>query len=315
MADSAREFLAAGHVPDALGQQGEGSFTMPARIDRRVSGPCLLLKRPWSRNFGHWLIDQASVLSLLVRTGQLPSRRLVVARLGSRGLGNVMRETVSAILPEAELLEHPNREVWQFDSLAYAMPVHVPTSFKLPDALDSLHRHLLSAAAPPGDRPRRLHLVRAAGGSRALDNETELLAISARHGFVPIQPERLPLAEQVALFAGAEAVIGVKGAGLTAILFAEPACSLIVLSPASFIDVVPWNIAGLRGHPFWELYGPVTRDRGDPGHHDFRIDPAKFETMLQRALAGRGAVRASPVRAGLSRLAGYLRRAGEGPVR
>ena len=290
--DSAREFLSAGRVPDGLERHGQDGFAMRASVDRRVEAPCLLLKRPWANNFGHWLIDQASMLSWLVRIGEVPSRRLVVAKLNWVALADVMRETVAAILPGAEMLEHPDDEVWRFDSLAWAMPVHVPPLFKLPAALDSLRSHLLSVAAAPADRPRRLHVVRAAANSRRIDNESELLAISARYGFVPVHPERLALADQVALFAGAEAVVGVKGAALTNILFAEPACPLIVLSPAGFTDLFHWNLATLRGHPFWELYGPVTSQWGEPGYRDFRVDPVKFERMLRQALAGQRAARA-----------------------
>jgi capsular polysaccharide biosynthesis protein len=233
------------------------------------------------------MTDQATVLSWLVRIGQLPSRRLIVTRRAWTGLADVMRQTVEAILPDAELIEHPDGEVWQFDSLAYAMPLHVPPSFKLPAALDSLRAHLLAVATPTGKGPRRLHVLRGADASRRLDNEAELLEISAAHDFVPVQPERLSLAEQVSLFAGAEAVIGVKGAALTAILFAASSCPLIVLSPASFVDLGHWNIASLRGQPYWELYGPVTSRGGDPSYRNFRIDPAKFETLLQRALGKR----------------------------
>jgi hypothetical protein len=284
LGDSAREFLTTGRVPPGLERHGAGGYTMSAGIDRRIGEPCLLLKRPWAKNFGHWLVDQATVLSWLVRNGLLPSRRLVVGEQAAGGLADIMRQTVAAILPDAELLEHPDEEVWRFDSLAYPMPLHVPHWFKLPAALETLRSDLRSVATLDGDQPRRLHVVRSPEGERRLDNEAELLAISASHGFVPVQPERLSLAGQVALFAGARAVIGVKGAALTSILFAEPDCPLIVLSPASFPDVFHWNLATVRGHPYWELYGPVVSHEGDPAYRPFRIDPAKFEAVLQRAL-------------------------------
>jgi capsular polysaccharide biosynthesis protein len=152
--------------------------------------------------------------------------------------------------------------------------------------LESLRADLLSVPVPPTERPRRLHVVRPNVTWRKLVNEAEIADIAARHGFTPVVPETLTMAEQAAHFAGAEAVLGVKGAAMTNILFAAPTCKLILLSPADFIDQFYWNITSLRGIAYHELFGEiVTRDKV-AGHNPFRVDPARVEALISSVLDG-----------------------------
>ncbi len=79
--------------------------------------------------------------------------------------------------------------------------------------------------AAPGRR--RIFISRADGGGRGIINEAEVLALVARHGFDVVRLSDLSLTEQIALFAAAEAVVGVHGAGLTNLLY-MPEGSLVV---------------------------------------------------------------------------------------
>jgi capsular polysaccharide biosynthesis protein len=160
-----------------------------------------------------------------------------------------------------------------------------PSLFTLPAALDSLRADLAAAApAPAAVRPRRLHVLRPGVEWRKLENEAEIGDVAARHGFTPVVPETLAMAEQAALFAGAEAVLGVKGAAMTNILFAAPSCRLILLSPADFIDQFYWNIASLRGIAYHELFGKIGARGRVAGHNPFRIDAVRLDAMITAAL-------------------------------
>jgi capsular polysaccharide biosynthesis protein len=159
-----------------------------------------------------------------------------------------------------------------------------PPLFALPAAFESLRADLLSAFVPATVRPRRLHILRPGVTWRRLENEAEIADVAARHGFTPVVPERLSMAEQAALFAGADAVLGVKGAAMTNILFAAPSCRLILLSPADFIDQFYWNITSLRGIAYDELFGGIIARSKVAGHNDFRVDPARVDAMITSAL-------------------------------
>ena len=92
------------------------------------------------------------------------------------------------------------------------------------------------------------------------------------------------MAEQAALFASAEAVLGVKGAAMANILFAAPSCRLILLSPADFIDQFCWNIASLRGIAYHELFGEILTRGKVAGHNDFRVDSGRVNALIAAAL-------------------------------
>jgi len=301
-------------VPPGFARDAAGRLTLPARIDRRIEPRCLVLKRWWSPNFGHWLVDQAMALSFLVRRGGLDTRHIVIHRVENPSLREIVRQTIAAILPDAIVHEHPDDEIWQFRELAWLMPLNLPRLFRrwhvppvlrscrqpplfaLPAALESLRADLLSASVPAAARPRRLHILRPGVTWRRLENEAEIAGIAARHGFTPVVPETLAMAEQAALFAGAEAVLGVKGAAMTNILFAAPSCRLILLSPADFIDQFYWNIASLRGVAYHELFGKIVAQGKVAGHNAFRVDPVRAEAMIAAALDGGVAPGARPMR-------------------
>jgi len=290
LADSAREFLNAGTVPKGMDARASGgTFTLPGRVHRTLDACCLLLQRPWSENFGHWLVDQAATLAWLAETGALPTRHLIVTKTGNLALRQVMRQTIDALLPNAVVHEHDVGEVWRCRDLAWMMPVHVPPLFKLPAALDTLRAQLVPRPARgvrAKTRPvRRLHILRTKAASRRLLNEAEIVEISARYGFETIAPETHSIREQARLFAEAEAVVGVKGAALTNIIFAPSACRVIVLSPGDFIDPFYWDIAGARHAKYAELFGDLTTRHRATSYNDFTIDPARFEAALRQMLA------------------------------
>jgi capsular polysaccharide biosynthesis protein len=297
-------------VPPGFARGAAGRLTLPARVDRRIEPRCLVLKRWWSPNFGHWLVDQAMALSYLVHRGALDTKHIVIHRVEYPRLREIVRQTIAAILPDAIVHEHSDDEIWQFREMLWLMPLNLPRLFErwhvppvlrscpqpplfsLPAAFESLGSDLLSASVPGPARPRRLHVLRPNVTWRKLENEAEIAAIAARHGFVPVVPDNLTMAEQAALFAGAEAVLGVKGAAMVNILFAAPSCRAIFLSPADFIDQFYWSIASLRGIAYHELFGELVTRGKVAGHNDFRVDPARVEAMIAAAL-GEGAARPS----------------------
>lgn len=253
-------------------------------MHRRFDDDCLMLRRPFANNFGHWLIDQAMVLSYLRRIGALRTNRIVVANFSGSRLREIMLQTIDAILPGAIVLEHPASEVWHFRSLDYCMPVRIPPSVTVPAALDHLRHDILAAPAPDIPRPRRIYVVRNVGNRRRLVNEPEIMALVARHGFEPVSPENLSITEQAALFSNAEAVFGVKGSAMTNILFASQNCSLMVMSPPRYIDQFFYDIASIRGVAYSEVFGEALTVAKDPFADEFRVDPKVAEEMIIRTV-------------------------------
>lgn len=278
IAESVVNFTAHGKVPDGLVKAGPSTYGITPAT-RHITAPCLLAKRPWYRNYGHWLIDCASTIALASATGLTHGMSLVIGEYGySPAMQGVVRDTLSAVGWDAEILVHPDNEAWAFDSLCYVTPLHIPPLFKLPDALRAL-RHALLPRVDREPSGRRIFLSRGDTAPRRLLNENELLGLCVKNGFELIRPERLSLADQVRLFRSAEIVVGVKGAALTNAVFMSPGSAVVALSPGDFPDPFFWDITGQLGVRYLELFGPLA-----PGpsrsKNDFTLQPDKLRAAL-----------------------------------
>jgi len=83
--------------------------------------------------------------------------------------------------------------------------------------------------------PRRLWVTRRRAAKRRLADEERAHALVTSCGFDVVETERLALAEQMALFAGAEAVAGPHGAGLVNIVWGRPR-SVVEVFPADYFN-------------------------------------------------------------------------------
>lgn len=285
--ESASEFLAHGWAPDGLRQIGNDRWQFSSEPVQRVQEPCLLVKRPWFRNFGHWLVDCATLLAMFADDVRRFGWTIVTGVYDDPAMDRIVKETLALLTPGAPVLVQPDHEVWQFADLRYAMPVHVPPQFKLPAAIRRLREMILKSQDFARDttslRGRRVYLSRQDTGARRIANEVDLVSILSQFGFETIYLNGRSLSDQALLFRHAEAILGVKGAALANIMFCEPSCPVMVLSPADFPDPFFWDIAAQLGLRFAELFGQVTTC-SSPGLNDFIVDPAALVRMLDVVL-------------------------------
>jgi hypothetical protein len=80
----------------------------------------------------------------------------------------------------------------------------------------------LGQSATGGPTPKRIYVSRRKASSRGVSNDAALLGVLESHGFVEVRLEELGLAEQIALFREADAIVAPHGAGLTNLVFCEP---------------------------------------------------------------------------------------------
>ncbi len=281
--ESAAEFLAHGLTPDGLRQVSIDRWQINHRPTLRVDEPCLLVKRPWFRNFGHWLIDCATLLSLLGDDVRRFGLTIVTGVYDDPAMHRIVSETLELLAPGIPILQQPDHEVWQFTNLHYAMPVHVPPLFKLPAAIQRLRTLVLKASNcqrhSTSPRRRRIYISRPAAATRCVVNESDLTYLLSHLGFETLQLSGWSLSEQALLFSEADVIVGVKGAALANIVFCRPSCSVIVLSPADFPDPFFWDIAGQLELRYGELFCSATTYL-PPGRNDFIVDPIAVARML-----------------------------------
>jgi capsular polysaccharide biosynthesis protein len=143
-------------------------------------------------------------------------------------------------------------------------------------------------ATSPGRSRRRLFVSRASASSRRIVNEPALEPVLAEYGFEVVDPAELSIAEQVAMFWQADAVVGPHGGGLTNLLFAGPRTLVVEIFAAPAAQEIS-NYRVLSSHlgfSYCRLLGeaiPTEQERG-PHYDDIWIDPHQLEQTLRLVL-------------------------------
>lgn len=91
---------------------------------------------------------------------------------------------------------------------------------------------------------RRIFILRKPSGKRFLVDQDKIMVKLGELGFEGVRLENYTVAEQARLFASAEVVIGVHGAGLTNLVFSSPQCKVLEILPANTKLGCYWWIAG-----------------------------------------------------------------------
>ena len=288
--DSSVEFLAHNLTPEGLIRDADG-FRMRSSTARRVDRPTLLLQRPWYLNYGHWLVDSASLLACVHMLDLPDDWQIMVGAQSSMPLRKIVMQSTALLVPGIGLVERPIEETWTFAELHYLSPVHVPALFKLPYALTSLRAILGRKTAHSTSGKQRLFVTRGGQSTRNLTNEEEVVDFLLTRGFVSFDTTGKTLVEQIAAFQAADVVVGVKGAALTNILFSRPGSHLVVLSPGDFPDPFFWDLAAQISINYSEIFGLIEDNSFPQSHNPFSIvvsDLAEVLDQVEINLIGQG---------------------------
>jgi hypothetical protein len=109
-----------------------------------------------------------------------------------------------------------------------------------------------------------------------------VLRVAASQGFEIVRPEQHGLRDQARLFSEAAVVMGVKGAGLTNVVFAPRDSSVVVLSPSNWGDSFFWDLAGQLGINYVEVIGRAVDGIAEPPNSPFEVDLARLGEALER---------------------------------
>ena len=266
-----------------------GELTFPERKVVAFDIPVLHLGLPFDHNYFHWMFE--GVARLVIARDFVP-RDVRIAVRSRPASFEAETLTTLGVAPDA-VFELPPRRLVQFSEL-YVPPWTVTDDWRLlPIVVDAVRS---IGKSSQGGR-RRLFVTRE-GTSRHIINHAEVCATLEQRGFSELAAEGLTVQEQIALFAEAEAVIGVHGAGLANAVFSPPGTLLIELqSPELY--AIPRASAGRfgssdRSHDlFWNLAAvadlrylrivckPVTPGRRNS---DVEVDCSHLNSVLRRWL-------------------------------
>jgi len=176
------------------------------------------LDRP--RAYGHWILDALPRLAVL---NEFPSQTRILVP------GHRVRYQVESM----EMLGLADRCRWtretylEVEDYYFSSPSSVIVSYS-PYAIQCLQKMFLPLIDRRKATPKRF-FVRRSGPERNMTNEAEVLEFFERAGWTVVDLVKLSFAEQVAWFAGAEAVAGIHGSGMNNTVWCPRGCKLIEL--------------------------------------------------------------------------------------
>lgn len=129
---------------------------------------------------------------------------------------------------------------------------------------------------------RNIFLDRRSRYGRRVSNKPRLERILEKYGFETIFAEDLPYVGQIKLLAEVKNIIGIHGAGLTNLLFADiPSVRCLEILPEGYVNPHYYWMLQMTGA---QRYDAIVGSRLDSGTN-FTIDPAAFERQVELLLA------------------------------
>lgn len=225
-------------------------------------------------NYAHWLTEVLPRIAAFVRDAPAKVPLILDADLHA----NILR-SVELVAPDFPIHRLAAHELLRVGTLhAVSVTGYVPFNLKpqpteeiqhgvfsrqaLTGAVDAL-RAAIPGAEAGGARPK--YVIRRNSVLRKILNEAAVEEALVARGFTVLEPERLSLDEQVAIYSNAGMVVGATGAAMANLVFCPPDCPTVVMMP-KFRHTAYWywrRMAAAAGA------GPVLHVSGD------QIDPTE----------------------------------------
>lgn len=267
------------HHPAAVDGLGERLLVDLPHAVQRVEEEAILLGG--DGNFAHGVLDWASKLCVLERFPELAGLPVLVsaalrpAVVELFGLLGLSADRLIRVEPGAVL---SCRRLW-VPSLTHQFQYMAPEHLAfLRDRL-GLSTESRGGVAGGG---RRLFLSRAMAGHRGLVNEAEVAGLLAEAGFERYVPDGRSMAEQIAVFREAEAIVAPVGGGTAAVVFAPPGTRVIELTHERCVLPQYAILCALLKQPYQQIVGTAVRNRGVLAFDwDFRAPLDAVAAMLR----------------------------------
>lgn len=120
--------------------------------------------------------------------------------------------------------------------------------------------------------PKRIFISRNDATSRKIVNQSEIDVVLEEFEFTSISLSNLTLAEQIQIFANAEAVVGVHGAGLTNIVFGSRSLRVLEIIPPMVATDAYWLVARSLSQNYDALIG-YDLEFGQPDYNNWSHRP------------------------------------------
>lgn len=271
-----QQIVAVAELSSYIGVTRSGNdFVVPRarlRDAQRISGPVLFATSDEPHNWGLWLLYTLPAVVHFTRNRHLyrklfvfavhPNMRALLALLGVREDEIILHDCGTAYwFEEVHVFRQSMRD-------CYISPAARLVHAQVRDGIVARH-------GPSGVRKlyvARLRRTRELNAYRGLLDEQALADRLASLGYVTIEPEFLAAEEQIRLFAGADRIVAIGGAGLFNTVFCQAGTRLIdIESTALYLDAHSNIFAGC-GLEYGLMIGREDAADGSLAHRRWSID-------------------------------------------
>lgn len=235
-------------------------------------------------NYGHWLIDALSRIYLFQRDYDLNEiDHYLVPKLTFEFQ---LESLIACGIPKEKIVEIDTLECVSFEKLLCVSAPRELSSGVCPGwAIDGFRTSILPNINHE-KQPKRLYISRKDANDRKFTNELELIEMLETYGFESIELSNYDFAGKIELFANAECIIGLTGAGLTNLMFCPTSASILELMPRSNVNYIYSTIAGYLQINYQalvfnteDLLSKINKYQGD-----LFLDPTVLEQRLVQLL-------------------------------
>jgi hypothetical protein len=187
-------------------------------------------------NYFHWMVDGISRLLLAKQYHAIDDfDHFLVPKLKY----DFQRQSLIALgIPNSKIVEIDVLECVRCDSLVVVTAPRGTGSSVPPGWLIDGFRKALLPGETAVKKGKRIYISRRDAGGRKFTNEDEIVTCLEALGFEAVQMSEYDFNEKIALFADAEVVVGLNGAGLTNVMFCASSVVVIELLPDSLVNYI-----------------------------------------------------------------------------
>jgi capsular polysaccharide biosynthesis protein len=234
----------------------------------------------YSNSYFHWLIETLARVHLATLEAESP----VVYLPATVAVFPFVRESF-ALFPEVDFRILQWRETLWASRLHWVSPMGSGYQFNR-RLMQLLRERIRKAGEPSGctDNPRRLHVSRRKSGKRKLLNEEAIERCLSARGFQTVYFEELSLRRQIELCAGAEALVGIHGAGLANALFLPKNSVVLEMQMFQTWPSCYFRLCNALDLKYYYLYGRHSPPSAtSESEADLEVDAGRLETILDAA--------------------------------
>jgi len=253
---------------------------------QHLEGRYLLLRKSNANNYGHFLTEFLPKVYLLKKAGKLDDCRIMTSRSLSESMRTTTRDAFAAlgVAPDT-IFEADDDAIYRVKNLLHlsATAKQRPgwTSPIVAECCEFISDTLRKQDAETKSYQRLYISRKPSSGNRRPRNESRLIDFLESYGFKTIYTEEMTFQEEVKTFASAKLIVGIYGAGLANFLFSPRGGSVLCLVPESFPGGEFWDIASIKGHRYYSIFGKMTNPGDNDRHAEFEVDIEEFKQVVE----------------------------------